>query len=129
MLASGAITSTAGVITSFSCIRCLLLHPVPWTRVLPSRGETPRTPHGAAAGVTRTALHGRLALSRRKFHATRGLGGPSRSSKKPRALSATAGPRTRSPQWRKEVAERRWGAGRPGRCQERVHAGEGRGGG
>src|SRR5262245_61905578 len=44
MLASGAITSTAGVITSFSCIRYLLLHPVPWTRVLTSRVATPHTP-------------------------------------------------------------------------------------
>src|SRR3977135_469879 len=76
MLASGAITSTSGVITSFSCIQCLLLHPVLWTRVLTSRVETPQTPHGAAAGVTRTALHGRLALSRCKFHATWRLGGP-----------------------------------------------------
>src|SRR4029453_12970425 len=88
MLASGAFTSTSGVITSFSCIRCLLLHPVPWTRVLTSRVETPRTPHGAAEGVTRTALHGRLALSCRKFHATWGLGGP-----RPRALRHRHAPR------------------------------------
>src|SRR4029450_9478175 len=52
MLASSAITSTSGVITSFSCIRCLLPYPVPWTRVVTSRIETPRTPHGAAEGVT-----------------------------------------------------------------------------
>src|SRR4029434_118038 len=88
MLASGAITSTSGVITSFSCIRCLLLHPVPWTRVVPSGVETPRTPHGAAEGLTRTALYGRLALSRRKFHATWGLGGP-----RPRALRHRQAPR------------------------------------
>src|SRR4051812_40888303 len=88
MLASGAITSTPGVITSFSCIRCLLPHPVPWTRVVTSRVETPRTPHGAAEGVTRAALHGRLALSLRKFHATWGLGGP-----RPRALRHGQAPR------------------------------------
>src|SRR4029453_7575788 len=52
MLASSAITSTSGVITSFSCIRCLLPYPVPWTRVVTSRIETPRTPHSAAEGVT-----------------------------------------------------------------------------
>src|SRR4029450_9767989 len=83
MLASGAITSTSGVITSFSCIRSLLLHPVPWTRVLTSRVATPRTPHGVPAGVTRTARHGRLALSRRKFHATWGLAARDRARSDP----------------------------------------------
>src|SRR5438874_10707953 len=51
MLASDAITSTPGVMMSFSCI-VGLLHPMPWPRVAASRPETPRPPHGAAAGVT-----------------------------------------------------------------------------
>src|SRR4029453_561039 len=57
-LASGAITSTPGVITSFSCIALLLLPPVPWTRVVASRIARRRTPHAAAGGGdTRIASH------------------------------------------------------------------------
>src|SRR6266436_1823168 len=68
MLASGAMTSTPGVIMSFSCISLLLLQPVPCARVAASRAETPRTPHGAA-GVARAsaAPHERLALSSASF--------------------------------------------------------------
>src|SRR5882724_6222395 len=75
MLASGAITSTPGVITSFSCIALLLLQPVPCARVAASCVETPRTPQRAAGGMTRdgAAPHGRLTLSLRKFHTTWGL--------------------------------------------------------
>jgi hypothetical protein len=68
-----AITSTSGVMMSFSCIVWLLAHAVPSTHVTASRVETPRTPHGATAGVTRAAPHRRLALARRKFHAIWGL--------------------------------------------------------
>src|SRR3989442_1179575 len=61
MLASGAMTSTPGVITSFSCIVLLLPHSVLCARVAASRVETPRTPHGAA-GVARASVapHERL---------------------------------------------------------------------
>src|SRR5262245_36921748 len=73
MLASGMMTSASGVMTFFSCIVWLLSSAVPSTRVAASCVETPRTPHSATAGVTRATPHGRLALSRRKFHATWGL--------------------------------------------------------
>src|SRR4029453_4098493 len=58
MLASGAMTSTPGVITSFSCIGLLLSHAVPSARVAASRHEIPRTSSGAARVVRE-----RLALS------------------------------------------------------------------
>src|SRR5262245_58330467 len=62
MLASGAMTSTPGVITSFSCIGLLLLYAVPSARVAASRIETPRTSSGAARVVRE-----RLALSAARY--------------------------------------------------------------
>src|SRR2546423_14147973 len=68
MLTSGAMTSTPGVITSFSCIGLLLPHAVPCARVAGSRVETPHRPYEAAGMARANATpHARLALSAASF--------------------------------------------------------------